>query len=116
MELNQAKDSYNNAKPVKVLSDIDDTIFCALHDRRYPRRSVYPGVRAFLDAVDMNLSREEKYNIQDRAQLKMAISQCINNLEQHRRTVKQNVINDHGKMKSGWDSDSYSDEVSSILW
>ena len=112
LELNQAKDSHNNAKPVKVLSDIDDTIFCALHDRRYPRHSVYPGVRAFLDALDMNLSREGKPDIQDRAQLKMAIRQCINNLVLHRKTVKRNVINDHGKMKSGWDSDSYSDEVS----
>ena len=113
LELNRSKDSYNNAKPVKVLSDIDDTIFCALHDRRYPLRSVYPGVRAFLDAIEMNSFREGKYDIKDHAQLQMAISQCINNLEQHRKTVKQNVINDHGKMKSGWDSDSYSDEASS---
>ena len=83
--LNEAKNSHNSAKPVKVLSDIDDTIFCALHDRRYPRRSVYPGVRAFLDALDMNLSREGKPDIQDRAQLKMAIRQCINNLVLHEK-------------------------------
>ena len=28
LELDRSKDSYNNAKPVKVLSDIDDTILC----------------------------------------------------------------------------------------
>ena len=36
----------------KILSDIDDTVVCALHDRRYPRGVVYPGVLALLDALD----------------------------------------------------------------
>ncbi|MGC4193117.1 MAG: DUF2183 domain-containing protein [Thermomicrobiales bacterium] len=36
----------------KVLSDIDDTVFARLHDRRYPGRTVYPGVLAFLDELD----------------------------------------------------------------
>ena len=45
LELNQAKDSHNNAKPVKVLSDIDDTIFCALRPP-LSLRSVYR-VKAF---------------------------------------------------------------------
>ncbi len=31
----------------KVLSDIDDTFYCNLKDTRYPRGTVYPGVRAF---------------------------------------------------------------------
>ena len=36
----------------KVLSDIDDTVFCALHDGRYPKGTLYPGVLALLDALD----------------------------------------------------------------
>lgn len=36
----------------KVLSDIDDTVFCALHDRRWPRGIVYPGALALVDALD----------------------------------------------------------------
>ena len=36
----------------KVLSDIDDTVLCALHDRRFPKGIVYPGVLALFDALD----------------------------------------------------------------
>ncbi|YAL83140.1 phosphatase domain-containing protein [Dermacoccaceae bacterium W4C1] len=37
---------------VKVFCDIDDTVFAKLHDDRYPRGSCYPGVLAFLEALD----------------------------------------------------------------
>lgn len=37
---------------VKVLCDIDDTVFCKLHDERYPKGVVYPGILALLDALD----------------------------------------------------------------
>lgn len=36
----------------KVLCDIDDTVVCALHDRRYPRGTIYPGILALLEALD----------------------------------------------------------------
>lgn len=36
----------------KVLCDIDDTVLCALHDRRYPRGTIYPGILALLEALD----------------------------------------------------------------
>lgn len=39
-----------------VLSDIDDTLRCALHDRRYPRGTVYPGVIALYRALDAGRS------------------------------------------------------------
>ncbi len=39
-------------REAKVLSDIDDTVFCALHDRRYPKGTLYPGVIAFQEALD----------------------------------------------------------------
>lgn len=37
---------------VKIMSDIDDTVFARLHDRRYPGKTRYPGVLAFFAALD----------------------------------------------------------------
>ena len=37
---------------VKVLSDIDDTFYVNLKDNRYPRKTVYPGVKAFYAELD----------------------------------------------------------------
>jgi hypothetical protein len=37
---------------VKLLSDIDDTVVCRLHDDRYPRGTIYPGVLALYDEID----------------------------------------------------------------
>ncbi|MEW5738944.1 MAG: phosphatase domain-containing protein [Myxococcota bacterium] len=36
----------------KVLSDIDDTFYVNLKDKRYPAKTVYPGVRAFYAELD----------------------------------------------------------------
>lgn len=36
----------------KVLSDIDDTVICSLHDRRFPKGITYPGVLALWEALD----------------------------------------------------------------
>ncbi|NMO15459.1 DUF2183 domain-containing protein [Pyxidicoccus fallax] len=36
----------------KVLSDIDDTFYCNLKDKRYPSKTVYPGVLAFYEELD----------------------------------------------------------------
>jgi hypothetical protein len=36
----------------KILSDLDDTAFCRLHDRRYPKGTLYPGLLALYDALD----------------------------------------------------------------
>lgn len=41
-----------------VLSDIDDTLRCALHDDRYPRGTVYPGVIALYRALDAGHSAD----------------------------------------------------------
>jgi hypothetical protein len=35
----------------KVLSDIDDTLYANWKDERYPKKTVYPGVRAFYQAL-----------------------------------------------------------------
>lgn len=37
----------------KILADIDDTVFCKLHDRRWPRGMIYPGILALLEALDL---------------------------------------------------------------
>ena len=42
----------------KVISDIDDTLFCSLKDERYPRKTVYPGVRQFYRELDLADGRE----------------------------------------------------------
>ena len=34
----------SHSAPLRVLSDIDDTLFAGWLDRRYPRRALYPGV------------------------------------------------------------------------
>src|SRR5262245_28347381 len=36
---------------VKVLSDVDDTMYANLIDTRYPKKTLYPGVLEFYDAV-----------------------------------------------------------------
>lgn len=35
----------------KLLSDIDDTVYANIHDKRYPGKTVYPGVKAFYKAM-----------------------------------------------------------------
>ncbi|WP_151523567.1 hypothetical protein [Serinicoccus kebangsaanensis] len=37
---------------LRVLCDIDDTVKCAIHDDRYPRGTVYPGVVELLTQLD----------------------------------------------------------------
>ena len=36
----------------KVLSDIDDTVFAKLHDKRYPSGTLYPGLVELFEALD----------------------------------------------------------------
>lgn len=36
-----------DVRPIRVLSDIDDTIYASLHDARFPKGTTYPGVLAF---------------------------------------------------------------------
>ncbi|HHV21675.1 MAG TPA: hypothetical protein GXZ30_09135 [Propionibacterium sp.] len=45
-------------KDPKVLSDIDDTVFCKLHDRRWPRGMIYPGVLALFEALDLGCDND----------------------------------------------------------
>ncbi|MGO4958312.1 phosphatase domain-containing protein [Luteococcus sp. Sow4_B9] len=44
----------------KILSDIDDTVFCKLHDDRFPDGTVYPGVLAFQEALDRGPSDDPR--------------------------------------------------------
>lgn len=48
----------------KILCDIDDTVMASLHDRRFPRGTVYPGILAFLDALDRG-PEDEPYSLGD---------------------------------------------------
>lgn len=49
----EAEAATTSVPDVKILSDIDDTVFCKLHDRRWPRRMIYPGVLAMFEALDL---------------------------------------------------------------
>ena len=49
-----AGQSSNTRKPIKVLSDIDDTLFSSWLDKRWPREIVYPGVRTFFIELTRN--------------------------------------------------------------
>jgi hypothetical protein len=43
---------------LRVLCDIDDTLKCAIHDDRYPRGTIYPGVVVLLKALDDGAAEE----------------------------------------------------------
>lgn len=43
---------------LRVLCDIDDTVRCAIHDDRYPRGTIYPGIVALLHALDAGAAEE----------------------------------------------------------
>ena len=107
----------NKSKPIKVLSDIDDTIFCVLHDRRYPRNCVYPGVKAFLDEVEMSSfmkttdnNNNNNNNDDDVKELEITIKRCIEKLRKRKNIIKENLIDD-SSMKFAWDFDSLSSNV-----
>lgn len=44
---------------VKVLSDIDDTFYVNLKDDRFPKKTVYPGVKAFYAELDRGAGRAD---------------------------------------------------------
>jgi hypothetical protein len=55
-KMNQEKNQHS---PVKILSDVDDTLWCsggrwpAGVDKAYPRHAVYPGALAFYEEIDV---------------------------------------------------------------
>lgn len=48
----------NDGSDIRVLSDIDDTVKCVIHDRRYPRGTIYPGVVSLLTTLDQGAAAE----------------------------------------------------------
>jgi hypothetical protein len=55
---NQVAADDDGTKPIKVLSDIDDTLFSSWLDKRWPREIVYPGVRSFF--VELTRYNDQK--------------------------------------------------------
>ena len=43
---------------LRVLCDIDDTVKCAIHDSRYPRGTIYPGVVELLTQLDQGAAAQ----------------------------------------------------------
>ncbi|QFG68345.1 phosphatase domain-containing protein [Ornithinimicrobium pratense] len=48
----------NHGSDLRVLSDIDDTVKCVIHDRRYPKGTIYPGVVSLLTKLDKGAAAE----------------------------------------------------------
>jgi hypothetical protein len=44
---------------LKVLSDIDDTLYCQLIDSRWPTKTFYPGVRKFYEELDKGFDQND---------------------------------------------------------
>lgn len=78
-----------------MLCDIDDTVVCALHDRRYPRGTVYPGILALLDALDRG-PHEEPYSLGDLTFVTARPADVFGLIENHtRRTLRAAGIATH---------------------
>ena len=56
----QQQPALQSKRPIKVLSDIDDTLFSSWLDKRWPREIVYPGVRQFF----VELTHSQRSNLQ----------------------------------------------------
>ena len=55
----QQQPALQSKRPIKVLSDIDDTLFSSWLDKRWPREIVYPGVRQFF----VELTHSQRSNL-----------------------------------------------------
>ena len=53
-----AQSSLGDHREAKVLSDIDDTAIAKIHEKRYPKGVVIPGILAFYEALDMGPTNE----------------------------------------------------------
>ncbi len=55
-----AREAKGHARgETKIYSDIDDTFYASLNDERYPRGTIYPGVRAFYAEIDRTRTHGE---------------------------------------------------------
>ena len=50
--------SVDPTSDLRVLCDIDDTLKCAIHDDRFPRGTLYPGIVELLHALDDGAAEE----------------------------------------------------------
>lgn len=79
----------------KVLCDIDDTVTAQLHDRRFPRGTVYPGVLAVLDALDRGPD-DEPFSVGDLTFVTARPGDVFGLIENHTRaTLRRAGIASH---------------------
>jgi len=57
------KETPIGKRPIKVLSDIDDSIYASLYDVSYPKSTTYPGVVSFYSSMDKFLNEDERGNL-----------------------------------------------------
>lgn len=70
----------------KVLCDIDDTVSAVLHDRRFPRGTVYPGVLPLLDALDRGPT-DEAFSLGDLTFVTARPGDMLGLIENHTRAA-----------------------------
>lgn len=75
-----------SAGKAKVLSDIDDTVFARLHDDRYPKGTIYPGVLALLEALDHG-SDDQPFSTGDLTFVTARPRDALGLIENHTRTA-----------------------------
>lgn len=90
-----AEASGVNPGEAKILCDIDDTVVASIHDRRYPRGTVYPGILAFLDALDRGPDNEP-YSMGDLTFVTARPGDAFGVIENHTRaSLRRAGIADH---------------------
>ena len=96
----QVKVMKHSKRPIKVLSDIDDTLFSSWLDTRWPRHVVYPGVRQFFieltknntdNTLTSNESTHKEENIQILSQMIIQVEQLM---QQQDETVVEVSVNE----------------------
>lgn len=55
----KTRSAHFSRVPVRILSDVDDTLYASLHDKRYPTASLYPGVVALHEEIQSSAQWED---------------------------------------------------------
>ena len=94
--------SLNGEREAKVLSDIDDTAISKIHEKRYPKGIVIPGVLAFYEALDLG-PHNEPLSRGDLTFVTARPSDALGLMKgQSRRTLTEAGVTDLSIMTGSW--------------
>jgi hypothetical protein len=75
-------------RPLRVISDIDDTLYCSLKDTRYPKGTVYPGVLELFG----KLSEEPPVFLTARPELLSSLAEKLTHLQLRRYGLEHPTV------------------------